>query len=193
MSTPCTRRTCRPPRSPRQARACTTRSATCSAASTTCRTPRRTRPCSRTCWRSTGPPHRTPSGGSPRRLTALGLPEPNQEAQRRDSALDGLVALKQELNAPRALADYGFTEDSIAEAAEAILPSVPPSNPRPVTADGPPRAAPRRLVRRRPPRNVPEKVTKSIIPNEFRFLVYVRFSFYPDKPDWLFITIGRNG
>jgi maleylacetate reductase len=50
------------------------------------------------------------------------------------SALDGLVALKQELNAPRALADYGFTEDSIAEAAEAILPSVPPSNPRPVTA-----------------------------------------------------------
>ena len=50
------------------------------------------------------------------------------------SALDGLVALKQELNAPHALADYGFTEDSIAAAAEAILPSVPPSNPRPVTA-----------------------------------------------------------
>jgi maleylacetate reductase len=50
------------------------------------------------------------------------------------SALDGLVALKRELNAPHALADYGFTEDSIAGAAEAILPSVPPSNPRPVTA-----------------------------------------------------------
>src|ERR1700752_2754132 len=50
------------------------------------------------------------------------------------SALDGLVALKKELNAPRALADYGFSEDSIAEAAEAILPSVPPSNPRPVSA-----------------------------------------------------------
>jgi maleylacetate reductase len=49
------------------------------------------------------------------------------------AALDGLVALKRELNAPRALADYGFTEDSIAEAAEAILPSVPPSNPRHVT------------------------------------------------------------
>ena len=49
-------------------------------------------------------------------------------------ALDGLVAFKRELNAPRALADYGFTEDSIAEAAEAILPSVPASNPRPVTA-----------------------------------------------------------
>lgn len=49
-------------------------------------------------------------------------------------ALDGLVALKRELNAPHALADYGFREDSIDEAAEAILPSVPPSNPRPVTA-----------------------------------------------------------
>jgi alcohol dehydrogenase class IV len=50
-------------------------------------------------------------------------------------ALDGLVALKGELNAPRALADYGFTEDSIPEAAAAILPSVPASNPRPVTAE----------------------------------------------------------
>jgi maleylacetate reductase len=51
-----------------------------------------------------------------------------------DSALDALVALKRELDAPHALADYGFTEDSIPEAAAAILPSVPPSNPRPVTA-----------------------------------------------------------
>jgi maleylacetate reductase len=49
------------------------------------------------------------------------------------SALDALVALKRELGAPHALADYGFTEDAIAEAAAAILPSVPPSNPRPVT------------------------------------------------------------
>jgi alcohol dehydrogenase class IV len=52
-----------------------------------------------------------------------------------DSAIDGLLALKRELNAPRALADYGFTEDSIPAAAEAILPSVPPSNPRAVTAE----------------------------------------------------------
>jgi maleylacetate reductase len=52
-----------------------------------------------------------------------------------DSGLDGLVALKQELNSPRALADYGFTEEAIPEAAEAILPSVPPSNPRPVTVE----------------------------------------------------------
>jgi maleylacetate reductase len=51
------------------------------------------------------------------------------------SAIDGLVALKQELNAPHALADYGFTLDSIAEAAAAILPSVPASNPRPVTVE----------------------------------------------------------
>jgi alcohol dehydrogenase class IV len=50
------------------------------------------------------------------------------------SALDGLVTLKQELDAPHALADYGFSEDAIPEAAEAILPSVPPSNPREVTA-----------------------------------------------------------
>ena len=52
-----------------------------------------------------------------------------------DSALDGLIALKRELDAPHALADYGFTEDSVPEAADAILPSVPPSNPRPVTAE----------------------------------------------------------
>jgi maleylacetate reductase len=51
------------------------------------------------------------------------------------TAIDGLVALKDELNAPYALADYGFAEDSITEAADAILPSVPPSNPRPVTAE----------------------------------------------------------
>jgi maleylacetate reductase len=52
-----------------------------------------------------------------------------------DRALDGLLTLKQELNAPHALADYGFTADSVDEAADAILPSVPPSNPRPVTAE----------------------------------------------------------
>ena len=50
------------------------------------------------------------------------------------TALDGLLALKRQLNAPHALRDYGFSEDSIDEAADAILPSVPPSNPRPVSA-----------------------------------------------------------
>ncbi len=48
--------------------------------------------------------------------------------------IDGLLALKEQLNAPHALKDYGLTEDSVAEAAEAILPSVPASNPRPVSA-----------------------------------------------------------
>jgi maleylacetate reductase len=51
------------------------------------------------------------------------------------TAIDGLQALKRQLSAPSALRDYGFAEDSIAEAADAILPSVPPSNPRPVTAE----------------------------------------------------------
>jgi maleylacetate reductase len=50
-------------------------------------------------------------------------------------AIDGLQALRGELDAPRALRDYGFAEDAIPAAAEAILPAVPPSNPRPVTAD----------------------------------------------------------
>jgi maleylacetate reductase len=50
-------------------------------------------------------------------------------------ALDGLTALTRELGAPRALADYGFTAGAIDAAAEAILPSVPPSNPRPVSVD----------------------------------------------------------
>jgi maleylacetate reductase len=48
-------------------------------------------------------------------------------------AIDGLQALRRELDAPHALRDYGFTEDAIPEAAEAILPAVPESNPRPVT------------------------------------------------------------
>lgn len=50
------------------------------------------------------------------------------------SALDGLQRLRAALNAPRALADYGFAEADIPAAAAAILPAVPPGNPRPVTA-----------------------------------------------------------
>ena len=34
---------------------------------------------------------------------------------------------------PQALRDYGFAEDAIPDAAAAILPAVPESNPRPVT------------------------------------------------------------
>jgi len=50
-------------------------------------------------------------------------------------AIDGLEDLRRELGAPHALRDYGFAEDAIPEAAEAILPAVPESNPRPVTAE----------------------------------------------------------
>jgi len=50
-------------------------------------------------------------------------------------AIDGLQDLRRELDAPRALRDYGFTEDAIPAAADAILPAVPPSNPRSVTAN----------------------------------------------------------
>jgi maleylacetate reductase len=52
-----------------------------------------------------------------------------------DTAIGGLQALRRQLQAPRALRDYGLAEESIPEAAEAILPAVPPSNPRPVSAE----------------------------------------------------------
>jgi maleylacetate reductase len=64
------------------------------------------------------------------------------EAERRiaaafgtNRAIDGLQDLRRELAAPHALRDYGFTEQDIPAAAESILPAVPPSNPRPVTAE----------------------------------------------------------
>jgi alcohol dehydrogenase class IV len=50
------------------------------------------------------------------------------------TALDGLQALRRRLGAPRALRDYGFTEESIPAAVEAVLPVVPPGNPAAVTA-----------------------------------------------------------
>ena len=49
------------------------------------------------------------------------------------SALEGLQTLRARLGAPRALRDYGFTESMIPDAAAAILPSVPDSNPVDVT------------------------------------------------------------
>jgi alcohol dehydrogenase class IV len=50
-----------------------------------------------------------------------------------ERAIDGLQRLRADLRAPRALRDYGFPEADVPAAAEAILPAVPPSNPRPVT------------------------------------------------------------
>lgn len=51
------------------------------------------------------------------------------------SALDGLNVLRETLDAPKALKDYGLTEESIPEAARLILPVIPASNPRNVTAE----------------------------------------------------------
>jgi maleylacetate reductase len=48
-------------------------------------------------------------------------------------ALTGLQDLRKRLDAPKALADYGFTADGIAKAVEIVLPAVPASNPRPAT------------------------------------------------------------
>ncbi|WP_370185361.1 maleylacetate reductase [Rhodococcus wratislaviensis] len=50
------------------------------------------------------------------------------------TALAGLQELRHRLDAPRALRDYGFDESDIDSAVNAILPTVPTSNPRPVTA-----------------------------------------------------------
>ncbi|MFF2315204.1 maleylacetate reductase [Arthrobacter sp. NPDC058097] len=51
------------------------------------------------------------------------------------TALGGLSALRETLNAPTALKDYGLPEESIPEAARLILPAIPASNPREVTAE----------------------------------------------------------
>jgi alcohol dehydrogenase class IV len=73
-------------------------------------------------------------------VLALNLPFAGAAADRMarafgsETALDGLQALRRRLDAPRALRDYGFTEESIPAAVEAILPLVPPGNPAAVTA-----------------------------------------------------------
>ncbi len=63
------------------------------------------------------------------------------EAERRiasafgsETALSGLNALRAAVNAPVALKDHGLTEENIPEAVQLILPAIPPSNPRTVTA-----------------------------------------------------------
>lgn len=45
----------------------------------------------------------------------------------------GLAALRQVLDAPRALRDYGMPEDGIAKALEPIMKAIPASNPTPLT------------------------------------------------------------
>lgn len=51
-----------------------------------------------------------------------------------NSALEGLDRLYNELGAPRALKDFGFTAENIPESVELILEVVPPTNPRPVSS-----------------------------------------------------------
>ena len=62
------------------------------------------------------------------------------EAERRlaaalgaSSAVAGLADLYERLDAPRSLRDLGLREDQVADAAAAILPAVPPSNPATVS------------------------------------------------------------
>lgn len=47
-----------------------------------------------------------------------------------DEPGEGLRQLRETLDAPKALQDYGFDGKDIAEAVEIILPSIPESNPR---------------------------------------------------------------
>lgn len=49
-------------------------------------------------------------------------------------ALSGLAALREELDAPRALRDYGLKRDQLHDAAIALVEVVPDSNPRPLSA-----------------------------------------------------------
>jgi alcohol dehydrogenase class IV len=47
-----------------------------------------------------------------------------------DNAVEGLNRLRETLDAPKALRDYGFAADNIPEAVDIILPVIPASNPR---------------------------------------------------------------
>jgi alcohol dehydrogenase class IV len=70
-------------------------------------------------------------------LNAPSVPEAEQQmaaAFGAASALDGLQRLRAQVDAPRALRDYGLRETDIPAAVQAILAAVPPDNPAPVTA-----------------------------------------------------------
>ncbi|GAF46982.1 maleylacetate reductase [Rhodococcus wratislaviensis NBRC 100605] len=51
-----------------------------------------------------------------------------------DDAVCGLESLRRDVHAPTALREIGLDEANLAEAVELIMPVIPPSNPRPVTA-----------------------------------------------------------
>ena len=50
------------------------------------------------------------------------------------SAIEGLERLRRDVDAPKALRDYGVTEAEVDNAVQAVLDVVPDGNPRPVTA-----------------------------------------------------------
>ena len=52
-----------------------------------------------------------------------------------ESAVEGLNRLRDTLDAPRALKDYGFAVEDIPEAVDLILPVIPASNPRTATTE----------------------------------------------------------
>lgn len=72
-------------------------------------------------------------------VTAFNAPYASDAEERIRSALGwggtaagGLYALRREIGSPASLAELGFRDRDIRRAAEVILPTVPPSNPRPV-------------------------------------------------------------
>ncbi|GAA4427720.1 maleylacetate reductase [Actinokineospora soli] len=69
-------------------------------------------------------------------VLAFNAPAAPEAAARIGSALGSdLDSLRRTLDAPTALRDHGFRESDIDEAADLILPVVPPTNPRPVTRE----------------------------------------------------------
>ncbi|WP_110208314.1 maleylacetate reductase [Nocardioides daejeonensis] len=74
-------------------------------------------------------------------VVALNAPG-DDDAERRlaasfasESALAGLMALRNQVKAPGALRDFGLKASQIADAVQAILPVVPTTNPTPVTSE----------------------------------------------------------
>lgn len=74
-------------------------------------------------------------------VLAFNTPAAHDAAQRiatafgADTATAGLNTLRQTLDAPKALKDYGLAKDNITEAVHLILPVIPESNPRHVTEE----------------------------------------------------------
>ncbi len=73
--------------------------------------------------------------GAERRLADALNGRRGRTGQTGQSGLGGLLDLREAIDAPTALRDYGFDEADIPEAARIILPAIPPSNPRSVSED----------------------------------------------------------